>query len=455
MKINIIGTGYVGLACCAFLAQHGNEIICSDSNAEKIAQLKSDSFECSEPFIFDIIRGSSNVSFSTEYQFEQDIYLVCVGTPNAGNIPDLSHIKSVISELKRCISSSSIIILKSTILPGTTQLFKKLLGLDNPVYFIPEFLSEGNCFKDYIEAEKIIIGTIDEQKENHLLAKFLSFHTCSEIHFSDYETAELTKYANNIMLASRIATMNQIALVADKVGANMKKIEHFVGLDSRIGSKYLKAGLGFGGSCLEKDLIALNYISPQDQETTLFSNIIKNNRYQAQYFAEKIIATLDKTFNHKTVVLTGLTFKNNSDDCRNSCAAYLLYYLMKAGYKIKLHDTILHRKGILDNFLPEFERLTSVSLNKKNNQFGSIAVEKEDLLIKSKILSGQLEIIEKINESLKDTHALIICQKHEPFELNYSYLKEYMSEPNLFDPNKHLDSEKAKRLGFYYFSIGH
>jgi UDPglucose 6-dehydrogenase len=452
MKINIIGTGYVGLTCCAFLARHDNKIICSDNNREKISQLKNNTFDCSEPYILDIIQNKENISFDTQYHVNQDIYLVCVGTPNDGKIPDLSQIKSIISELKSCVSSQSIIILKSTILPGTTKLFKELLGLDNPVYFIPEFLSEGNAFQDYVNAEKIIIGALESEKSNILLTQFLSFHTCPEIHFSDYETAELTKYANNIMLASRLATMNQIALVADKVGANMKDIEYFVGLDSRIGSKYLKSGLGFGGSCLEKDLVALDYISHQD--TTIFENIIINNRYQAQYFSEKIISTLNKIPGIKTVVLSGLTFKNNTDDCRHSCAVYVLQYLMKAGYKIKLHDIILHKKGILNNFIPEFERLTSIQLKREINHFSSVTL-KEYLLTASQPIFDQIEIVEDIHYSLRDAHALVLCQKHEPFELNYPYVKEHMAEPNIFDPNKYLDKEKAIKLGISYTSIGY
>lgn len=175
MKINIIGTGYVGLACCAFLSQHGNTIVCSDTNLDKISKLKNNTFECSEPYILDIINNNPLISYDTNYHEKQDIYLVCVGTPNQGSIPDLSQIKSIISELKQCISKEAIIILKSTILPGTTNLFKELLGLDNPVYFIPEFLSEGNAFKDYIHAEKIIIGCKEDENNNVLLSKFFIF----------------------------------------------------------------------------------------------------------------------------------------------------------------------------------------------------------------------------------------------------------------------------------------
>lgn len=259
------------------------------------------------------------------------------------------------------------------------------------------------------------------------------------------------------MLASRIATMNQIALIADKVGANMANIEHFVGLDSRIGAKYLKAGLGFGGSCLEKDLIALNHISPQDQYTTIFGNIIRNNRYQAQYFAEKIINTLESSKkNHiPTIVLSGLTFKNDTDDCRHSCAVYLLDYLMKAGYKIKLHDSILGKKGILNNFLPEFERLTSLSLNKKINHFGTVSFNETDLLIASKLVSDQFEIVEDINTAISGVDALIICQRHNSLNLDYSYLKDNMASPIIFDPNKYTDKDAALSVGLKYYSIGY
>ena len=432
MKINIIGAGYVGLTCAAYLSQFNNKVILSDTNFHKLKEIQDGSFLCSEPEIMPLLE-KAQINYSTSYFKEQDIYLVCVGTPNKGSIPDLSQINSIIDNLSQVINKNSIIILKSTILPGTTRNFKNELqqkvSFPVNIYFIPEFLSEGNAFNDYKYAERIIIG-FDKIKCS-VMEEFLSFHSSSNFYFCDYETAELAKYANNIMLASRIATMNQISLVADKVGANMLAIEEIVGMDSRIGAKYLKTGIGFGGSCLEKDLIALDFLNPQNlakQSNSLFSSILENNTYQAKYFSDKIIANSDKT---RPLVLSGLTFKAGTDDCRNSCSVDILAHLLNAGYSVHIQDDILKTEGIISRFLPELKR-------KYPN-----------------INTSYIGIFEDVYGGLKNCNGFILGQLHlKNSKLDYDKIKSQIASLKIFDGNKFLKRQDVEEAGFEYYSIG-
>ena len=430
MKINIIGAGYVGLTCAAYLSQFDNKITLSDKDSNKIQQLKNKSFLCSESHIMPLLE-KAKIIYQENYCENQDIYLICVGTPNKNNIPDFSQIESVIDDLSKVISPQSIIILKSTILPGTTKKFKKLIeskiSFEINVYFIPEFLSEGNAFNDYTNAEKIIVG--NHKKNCAIIKEFLNFHQTDNFYFCNYETAELAKYANNIMLASRLATMNQISLVADKVGANILEIESIVGMDSRIGPKYLKTGVGFGGSCLEKDLTALNFISSQNNSSSLFSSILKNNAYQTKYFSDKIITNTDK---NKLIALIGLTFKAGTDDCRNSCSVDILAHLLTAGYSVNIQDDILKTSGIISKFISEFKR-----------KYPHINTE-------------NINIFEDIYSGLKNTGGFILGQLHlkDHQTLNFTQIKSQMIDLKVFDGNKFLSRKYVENLGFEYYSIG-
>lgn len=420
MKINIIGCGYVGLTCAAFLSHHA-QVVCSDTDVQRVKKLQNGSFECAEPFIIDFIK-SNKVSFSHNYAKGQDIYLICVGTPDKDGVPDTSQLDSVIAQLQKSISSKSIIILKSTILPGMTSRFTQ--SFNNPVYFIPEFLSEGTAYEDYMFAEKIVIGGFDSDKEHPNLKKFLSFHDCKNIVYTNYQTAELSKYANNVMLASRVATLNQISLVADSVGANMKTIETLLGMDSRIGPKYLKSGLGFGGSCLEKDLYALKYLTSQTRKRNIFQSIIESNDYQTEYFAYKIHKKLQSygvnSYDNR-IIVSGLTFKDNTDDCRNSRAILLVNYLIALGYFVYLEDVILQEEGI-----------------------------KEKVLVTD---PERVSIITSIDLALPLSCALIVCQKHSR-TFDYVDIHNLLLYPIIGDPNKLLDKEQIIENDLQYVSIG-
>lgn len=432
MNINIIGAGYVGLTCAAYLSQFDNEVTLSDTNSHKLNELKNNSFLCSEPHIMSLLE-KANINYQTHYSPKQDIYLICVGTPNKGSIPDLSQIHSIVDNLSEVITPNSIVVLKSTILPGTTRDFKSRLkekvSFPVNIYFIPEFLSEGNAFDDYKNAERIIVG-FDNNKCT-TIEKFLKLHTCEYLYFCDYETAELAKYANNIMLASRLATMNQISLVADKVGANILDIEKIVSMDSRIGAKYLKTGMGFGGSCLEKDLIALDFLNSQNvskQANSIFSSILENNTYQAKYFADKIIANSDKT---RPLVLSGLTFKSGTDDCRNSCSVDILAHLLKANYTVNIQDDILKKEGVISRFLPELKRKYP------------------------DINTRHMAIFEDMYASLKNSNGFVLGQWHiKDSKLDFNKMKSQMFELKVFDGNKLLSRQEVENSGFEYYSIG-
>jgi UDPglucose 6-dehydrogenase len=370
MKIADVGMGFVGLTLAAVYSKKF-KVFGIENNKEKLKNLKLGNLSFFEPHLSSLVKqgiASGNLVFLPRVNdvFEKlDFIFVTVGTPTVKGKIDLQFVKSTIKQIGKCISNSKnkpIIVIKSTIAPETTEkIILPLLekhsgkkeGKDFYVATNPEFLREGSAVQDQIKPHVIVVGYND----NFVLKKtknlFLKIHDKSTpIHFTNFATSELIKYSNNAFLATKISFINSIANLCQKIqGANVDEIAKIIGMDPRIGSMFLKAGPGYGGSCLPKDLSSLISVYKNHQlEPKFFKGVKDANEKQIKVISTLVEKKLNK-IKKPTVSILGLSFKENSDDIRESRSLYLIKKLLKLNYQIKVHDPMAlehTRKVFLD-----------------------------------------------------------------------------------------------------------
>ena len=341
MHLTVIGTGYVGLVTAIGLADAGHEVTCVDLNKERMEQLRRGIAPITEQGIDEALeKNQSRLTFTTEYPVS-DLYLVAVGTPErADGSCDLSAVEAVV-RLIESISPGASVVLKSTVPPGTTE----RLSAEHPSLrfaMVPEFLREGTALADMRQPSRIVIGTRDALLAPRL-EELLKTTDAPVVHV-DPTTAELTKYAANSFLAVKISFINEIARLADQVGANVDDIAHGIGLDPRIGPAFLRAGAGYGGSCFPKDIKALTTLArTHDTHLHVIEAADRTNEAQLEYVLEKI-----RPERGMRVALLGLAFKPGTDDLRDAPALRLAERLQQLGVKVTGYDpaakTVLDQK---------------------------------------------------------------------------------------------------------------
>ena len=340
MQVTVIGTGYVGLVTAIGLADAKHDVICVDLNKERMERLSNGIAPITEEGIEEALQqNQSRLTFTTEYPVS-DLYLIAVGTPErADGSCDLSAVEAVV-KLIHSIQPDAAVVMKSTVPPGTTE---KLQTVYPSLRFamVPEFLREGTAIRDMRNPHRVIIGAHDQQ-----LAETLTdlFKTNAPIVHVDPTTAELTKYAANSFLAVKISFINEIARLADIVGADVEDVAHGIGLDPRIGPAFLKAGAGYGGSCFPKDIAALTTLAQQQGEHLhVIEAADRTNEAQLQYVLDKINPSPGLH-----VALLGLAFKPGTDDLRDAPALRLAERLTKMGVTVTGYDpaakTLLDQK---------------------------------------------------------------------------------------------------------------
>jgi UDPglucose 6-dehydrogenase len=351
-KIAVIGTGYVGLVSGLCFAKIGHNVMCVDNNSNKIQQLKNGTIPIYEPglkAILDEAIAHKKIIFTTDLasavQNCQAIF-IAVGTPQdeeTGNA-DLSFVFKVAQQIAQNINSYKVIITKSTVPVGTNMQVKKIIrkineDADFSVVSNPEFLREGCAIDDFLKPDRIVVG-LEDEKAKKIMSEIYSYFTgTAPLIFTDITTAEMIKYAANSFLAMKICFINEIANLCEKVGADVRKLSSAIGLDSRIGNKFLNPGPGFGGSCFPKDIIALENIAKKnDVELSLISSAIKSNNERKIKMAEKIISANGGNIEGKTIAILGLAFKGNTDDIRYSPSITIIKELIKKGAKIYAYD---------------------------------------------------------------------------------------------------------------------
>ncbi len=431
MKLCMIGTGYVGLVSGVCFSDLGNDVICVDKDLKKINNLKKGIVPIYEPGLEELVLKNyknKRLNFSTnlkESVKKSDIVFICVGTPTKkkSNSADLSQVYAAAKEISKSIKKFKIIVNKSTVPVTTGDEIEKIISKKvNKKFFSvvsnPEFLREGEAIRDFIYPDRVVVGSNDSKSQRILKslyspliskgAKFLS---------TKRRAAELIKYASNAFLATKITFINEISNLCEKTGIDIEDISIGIGLDKRIGSRFLRAGPAYGGSCFPKDTKAL--VSTADKFKTNLSvvkSVIRSNDLRSDLLSKRVSLILNNKIKNKVVSFLGVTFKANTDDMRDSSSLKLIPFLSKKGAKIKYYDPTGSKK--------EFKKL-------KNVEFSN-----------------------SIQESIKGSDIAIIHTEWNDFKsINF---KKFSKNKKLiiYDMRNIYSPNKIKKLGFKYFGIG-
>ncbi len=384
MKLCMIGTGYVGLVSGTCFSDLGNDVICVDRDQKKINNLKKGIIPIYEPGLDELVLKNfknNRLKFSTDLKdsvSKSDIVFICVGTPTKKNASaaDLSQIYNVAKEIRSSISRFKIIITKSTVSVTTGDEIEKIISqkVSKKLFSVvsnPEFLREGEAIRDFHKPDRIIIGTNDN-KSNNLLKNLYSPLTSRGAKYinTSRRAAELIKYASNSFLATKITFINEMANLCEKIDVNIEDISIGMGLDKRIGGRFLRAGPAYGGSCFPKDSKAI--VATGDKYKTnlsIIKSVIKSNENRTSLLLKRIDVILKKRIMHKKICFLGVTFKANTDDMRDSSSLTMIPSLIKKGAKINYFDPTGEKA--------DFKKLKNVKYSDSINS----AIKKADLII--------------------------------------------------------------------------
>ncbi len=434
MKISVFGTGYVGLVVGACLAENGNHVIAVDIDEDKIARLKRGEIPIYEPGLSELVArnvAEERLSFSTEFDHavvSSKILFVAVGTPQGEDgSADMSHVLSVARGIARAMNERKIVVLKSTVPVGTNRRVRETIasGTEYPVGVVsnPEFLKEGAAIDDFLRPDRVVIGTDEGETAAVMEELYRPFvRTGNPILVMDPESAELTKYAANAMLASRISFMNEIARLCEKVGADVSQVRRAVGADRRIGHAFLFPGVGYGGSCFPKDIRALLRIA---RDTGLELKIVEAteavNEDQKLFLLAKIRRHFGEDLKGKTVALWGLAFKPRTDDMREAPSLSLIRGLVREGARVQAYD-------------PE-------------------AAEEAKAQLKD--VDGQVTYCRKSYDACHGADALVLVTEWNEFrEPDFERIKKLLRRPVVFDGRNIYNPQTLKDLGFAYYGVG-
>lgn len=353
MRVAMIGTGYVGLVSGACFADFGHNVICLDKDQDKIDLLNKGGIPIYEPGLNRLVERNmkeGRLSFITDLHEavkEAEVIFIAVGTPSrrGDGLADLSYVYDAAKDIADAMTSHAVIVTKSTVPVGTGDAVEKIIrerGPNNDFWVVsnPEFLREGAAIEDFKRPDRIVIGANDEHARQIMRELYRPLYLNeTPMIFTNRQTSELIKYAANSFLATKITFINEIADLCEKVGANVQQVAKGIGLDGRIGSKFLHAGPGFGGSCFPKDALALVRTAEQfGVPIKIVETAIAVNEERKVKMADKIVQALDDDVQGKTVAILGLTFKPNTDDMREAPSLTIIPYLQARGAVIKAHD---------------------------------------------------------------------------------------------------------------------
>jgi UDPglucose 6-dehydrogenase len=422
VNLGIIGTGYVGLVTGACLAEMGNHVLCEDIDAEKILALDNDKMPIFEKGLHDLIRKNKSlgrISFTSDFDEvieKSDIILITVGTPPGPNgEADLSQIKMVIQNLSRKLYSYKIIIIRSTVPVGIIEIIKdifagagKLEGKDFDIAIIPEFLREGNAVFDFFHPARVIIGVENMDIAETLSILFVSLNV--PIIFTSPIAAQIIKYASNSYLASRISFINEIANICDRVGADVFEIIEGMKYDKRIGGDYFSPGIGFGGPCLPKDLMALIKTAEKyDYNPDYLISILEKNDNQIKVVIDKTKEVLGNNLRGLSLGILGLTFKDNTNDVRNSQAIEIIKALYNLGAIIKVYDPqgiegakkLLYGVAFCENAYCVVDKSDALIFLTAWDEFKSLDLNKVKALLQKPIIIDAVNVLnlDKVKEA--------------------------------------------------------
>lgn len=425
-KITIVGTGHVGLIAGACFAYLGHKVICVDKDKRKVQKLKKGIIPIFESGLDKILKNHrKNIEFTENLKDalkKSEVIFITVSTPpkKTGGI-DMTYFRKAIEEIAVLLKNYKVIVNKSTVPVGTgdwvQREIKKHYSGDFAVVSNPEFLREGSALKDFLEPDRIIIG-VEDEKAKEIMLDIYSLIKKSKI-ITDIKSSELIKYASNAFLATKISFINEIATICEKTGGDIKKVAEGIGYDKRIGKHFLKAGLGFGGSCFPKDINELIKIADQKKyNLRLLRAVFIVNKNQQKKFIRKIKKTLKKVGGN-TICIWGLAFKPDTDDVRKSSAIEIIKSLQKADYKIQAYDPVAMQNARRELFSKNIKFCKNAFLSAKNS----------DILV-------------------------LVTEWPEFSEIDMRKIKTIMRCPYFFDGRNQFDPKEMKKLGFHYEGIG-
>ena len=436
MRVLVVGTGYVGLVTGACFAEMGIPVVCIDIDEEKINKLKQGIIPIYEPgleFIVDKNVKAGRLSFSTSLKDSlEDIQVVfsAVGTPpDEDGSADLQYVLEVARTVGQHMKDYKLIVTKSTVPVGTAALVRKAVQaeldkrnvkIEFDVASNPEFLKEGDAVNDFMHPDRVVVGVESKKAEEIMTGLYRPFLLNNfRVIFMDIASAEMTKYAANAMLATRISFMNDIANLCEKVGANINMVRKGIGSDSRIGNKFLYAGVGYGGSCFPKDVKALVQIG---EKAGYSMNILKSveevNDNQKSVLFKKLQAFYKGDIKGKTIAVWGLAFKPETDDIREAPSLVLIQKLLEAGCKVKAYDPVA-------------------------------------MLEAKRILGDKIVYANDIYDAVNDADALFVVTEWKEFRMpTWAIIHKVMKSQVVFDGRNIYDPLELKNMGFQYHGIG-
>ncbi|MFO7722347.1 MAG: UDP-glucose/GDP-mannose dehydrogenase family protein [Bacteroidales bacterium] len=436
MKIAVVGVGYVGLVTGACFAEVGIDVVCIDIDREKVEKLKKGIIPIYEPGLDKIVRSNfekGRLTFSTELAPNLhgcEVVFSAVGTPpDEDGSADLSYVLDVAREVGEAMEAYVLVVTKSTVPVGTAARVKdaiagtlKKRGVDIPfdVASNPEFLKEGDAVHDFLKPDRIVVGT-ESARARELMERLYKPFTENghPVIFMDVPSAEMTKYAANAMLATKISFMNDIANLCEILGADINLVREGIGSDSRIGPKFINAGIGYGGSCFPKDVKALIRTAAENKyELKILKAVEAVNETQKGVMFEKIRKYYGESLRGRTIAMWGLAFKPETDDMREAPSLVLIEKLLEAGCTIKAYDPVAHQEA-------------------------------------GRRLKGAITLVGDPYEALESADCLLLVTEWKEFRIpKFEQIKSALKEPVIFDGRNIYNKEEMKERGFKYFCIG-
>ena len=426
MRLTIIGAGFVGLVTAAVLADFKNQVWVVDHNDDKIKNLSSGKIPFYEPDLEKLIVKnfkSGQLKFTTNYHQaipQSEIIFICVGTPNKDGQIDLTSVKAAAKSVAENLKKPAIVVIKSTVPPGINKELEKLMKKYTRTNFdlasAPEFLREGKAIEDTLNPYRVVIGA----EKKSVVDKLLKLHQSlpGERLVCDATSAQMIKYGSNCFLATKISFANSMSALCDLFGANIEQVTRGMGLDRRIGQDFLKAGLGYGGSCFPKDVEALIHLAEQKHHNLKILKAVQSvNKEQINYFVKKVVKLCDGSVKNKILVVLGLAFKPETSDMREARSIYVIEELKKKGAEIRVCDPIA-------------------------------------IIEAKKVISG-VKFFANPYEALKEAEALLLVTEWKEYQnLDFKKIKRLMKKPVVIDGRNIYNREKLGKLGFQYQGIG-
>jgi UDPglucose 6-dehydrogenase len=431
MRIAVVGTGYVGLVAGACFAENGNDVHCVDVDSAKIAALEKGQVPFYEPGLDELVRANlsqGRLRFTTDLPSavrHAEIIFIAVGTPSdEDGSADLKHVRDVAEVIAAHLDGFKVIVNKSTVPVGTGDTVRDIIASRGHKNFAivsnPEFLKEGNAVNDFLKPDRVVIGTEDDEARRLMVELYAPYvRTENPVICMDVRSAEMTKYAANALLATKISFINEVANLCETVGADVNEVRKGIGADPRIGYQFLFPGVGYGGSCFPKDVKALiRTARDHDYHMEILASVDKVNERQRRRFLDRVRAHFRGDLARRRIAVWGLAFKPKTDDMREAPSVAIIRGLLEAGASVRAYDPVA---------MPSAQR----------------------------IFGDAIELTKDMYDASHDADAILVVTEWNQFRLpDFDRIKSLLRQPVIFDGRNLYDPERMRARGFTYYCVG-